>query len=700
MPRGEFLLEVRAEEIPARMLRPAADELRQSLAAELERLSLSGRGIETTFTPRRLVLVARGLPAREPDRSERQVGPPKSAAFDAEGVPTAAALGFARRCGVEVEALQVVETDKGEYLAVDSDVEGRPTGEVLAGIVPGIVESLSWPKTMRWGTDTGPWVRPVHGILALFEEAVVAFELFGVASDGSTVGHPIHSPKAFEVKGWADYRRKLRRRKVEIDYEARRNHLASAMNELAREAGGTVVEDLELLDKLASICEVPGVVMGEFSPEFSSLPREVLIASLRDHQSAFTVESGDELLPVFLTVMDRADDPAGRVRAGNEWVVDARLADARFFYDEDRKRTLEQGADRLESLTFHVRLGNYADKTRRVKRLASFLCDALDWKNEKAAAEQAAGLLKADLPCEMVKEFTSLQGVIGGLYAREDGLPDEVWQAVYDQYLPAGASDAIPRSKAGLVCAIADRIDTLVGIFGLGEKPTGSRDPFGLRRAAQGILRIVLEAELSLDLDLVAAQAALLYGDRLSMPADEVPAVLRPFLEDRIRHLLGLEGYAYDEIEAALAVGFADLPDLRARVRALHSMRRDAGFLAVVQAAKRISNILRDAPEREFSKELLREPAEKALWESSRTLRLDVEQEAARGDYEACFHKIAAFAEVLETFFAEVLVMDENRELRSNRLALLQSIQRTLSKTARLSEVVVDRTEGRKGHGS
>ncbi|MEZ5333368.1 MAG: glycine--tRNA ligase subunit beta [Thermoanaerobaculia bacterium] len=420
---------------------------------------------------------------------------------------------------------------------------------------------------------------------------------------------------------------------------------------------------------------------------------------MRDHQSAFTVEADGELLPGFLTVMDRADDPDGSVRAGNEWVVEARLADARFFWSEDVKQPLAERLERLEHLTFHAELGSFAAKGERVRQLTAVLADVLDWGDQKEAAEEAATLLKADLTTEMVKEFTSLQGTVGGIYARDEGYPAEVWQAIYDQYLPVSAEDRIPRGSVGLLTGLADRLDTLVGIFGLGLVPSGSRDPFGLRRAAQGLVRIVLEADLPLDLDLAGAKAVLLYGDRLERSGDDVLSDLRPFLHDRARHLLGREGFAYDEIEAALAVG-APLPDVRARVRALHAVREEPAFLEVVLAAKRIANIVKDAPEHELDEKLLREDAEKSLWTESRTLREEVVAAEAEGEYERALRAIAGFAQYLERFFTDVLVMDEDRALRHNRIALLQGIQRTLSRIARLTEMVVDKAELRRGGGT
>ncbi len=697
MPAGELLLEVRCEEIPARMLAPAMQELKTRVLEELMARSLPPREMVTAFTPRRLTLAVRGLAEQEPERVERVTGPPVGVAFDAEGRPTAAGLGFARRCGVEPGALQRLQTARGEYVAAEVRRPGAPTAAVLAELLPRLLSSLSWDKTMRWGCGRGPWVRPPHGIVALFGDEVVAFELFGVASGASTCGHPILSPKPFAVTGWSDYRTKLARRDIVVGFEARREALTRRLAEAALELGGELVPDPELLDRLTAVCEIPGVVAGRFSEEFLGLPREVLVTTLRDHQSAFSVQAGGGLIAAFLTVMDRPHDDSGRVRAGNEGVVEARLADARFFHDEDRKTPLAARLPRLAQLTFHARLGSFADKSERVRKLAADLVSALEWRDLAGPLDEAARLAKCDLTTEMVKEFTSLQGTMGGVYAREEGLPELVWQALYDQYRPLGAEDAIPRGRVGQLLGLADRLDSLVGIFGLGLVPSGSRDPFGLRRQAQGLVRIVLEGRIPIDLDLAAARAVVLYGGLLERNGEQVLAALRPFLHDRVRTVLGRQGLAYDEIEAALAVGGAQLPDVQARARALHAVREEPSFLAVVLAAKRIANILKDQAEHELDPRRFVEEAERNLYEASLRLRQEVLEAEERREYESCLRSIAAFADVLERFFVEVLVMDENRERRHNRLALLQSIQRILSRTARLTEMVVDRAELRKG---
>lgn len=693
---SEYLLEVRVEEVPARMLPGAIKEIASRLFEQLMALGLGPSEVETGFTPRRLLVVMKGLPAREPDQEETLWGPPVQAAFDAAGNPTPAFHGFAKKCGVPAAEVGRAQKDKGEYLRVVRSRLGRGTSDVLAELVPKTLTAVGWAKTMRWGAGTGPWVRPVHGIVSLLDGEVVAFELFGVAAGDTTAGHSILSPESFRVAGIADYRARLAALGLEVNADRRRDRLAGHMTARAAELGGTLVEDEELLGKLAAICEIPGVMEGALRPEVMSLPREVLTTSLRDHQSAFTVAAGERLLPVFFTVMDRADDPAGRVRAGNEWVVAARLADARFFYGEDRKTPLAERAARLEQLTFHEQLGSYAEKSARLMRLSDRLCSALGWEAEAAEARAACALLKADLTTEMVKEFTSLQGVMGGIYAREDGAAEPIWQAIYDQYLPASAGDRLPRGQVGLVVGLADRLDTLVGMFGLGLVPTGSRDPFGLRRAAQGAVRIALEGGLALDLATAAVYAADSYrAGLLKRPVAEILRDLRPFLADRLRYLLGLEGYAYDEIEAGLGAGSLDLPDLRARVDALHQVRGEPEFLAVVQAAKRIENILKDQPAHALDAAHLAHPAEAALYRELNALAGEVDAAVAAREYERALRRINELAGALDRFFVEVLVMDPDPEVRRNRLALLQAIRDVLTRTGRITEMVVDKARAK-----
>ena len=750
MSGGELLLEVRAEEIPARMLPGAARELGTRLFEELVARGLTPGEVEAGFTPRRLWLVLKNLPLKEEDRFTRVVGPAAAVAYSKNGEPTKAAEGFARRLGVPVDQLRrrefspsVGELDvpnlemaftvtvmgrdvgkpvkiklKGEYVYLPVKIEGQATADVLAELLPSLLGSLSWAKTMRWANGIGPWVRPVHGIVALLDGEVVDFELFGVRSGRTSAGHPTLSPEAFTVENAAGWRGALAERGILVATDERRDRLEAGMRERAAALGGTLVEDPELLQRLAAICEIPGVLEGGFDPGFLELPREVLATSLRDHQSALTVARGAGLAPVFLTVMDRADDPRGHVRAGNEWVVDARLADARFFWRKDRAQPLSERIPALSSLAFHERLGSYAEKSGRTAALARELAGPLGRGSDPETVERAARLAKADLTTEMVREFTSLQGVVGGIYAREDGEPEEVWQAVYDQYQPAGAEDALPRGGVGRVVALADRLDTLAGFFALGAKfwPSGSKDPFGLRRAATGVVRLALEGEVGVELGPALASAAGLWDDwakasgavepgkgrewNTSWARPEAGAPLLDFLWDRVEYLLGLGGLAYDEIAAARAASgrqaALDLTAARACARAIHDARDRPEFLAVALATKRIVNILRDArteiPDEPDASRLVG-AAERDLLDAWRQLAAELADARLAADFDRALAAIGRVAEPLDRFFVDVLVMDPDPELRRQRLALLGALRAAILQVADLSAVVVDKAE-------
>jgi len=708
---GELLLEVRTEEIPARMLPGAAKELATRLFEGLMARAVPPVEVAAGFTPRRLWLTMSGLPEREADRHVVEVGPPASVAFDAEGRPTAAALGFARKFGVEAGALLRVDLTKdkdfllkgetvsgaaakGERLVLRRTIAGEAMGAILAEAIPTLLGSLSWAKTMRWGSGTGPWVRPVHGIVALLDGEVVPFELFDVASGRTSAGHPTLSPDPFEIADAGDWRARLAACGIVLAVEDRQASLRAEMERRAAAAGGSLVDDPELLAKLAAICEIPGVMEGKLDDALLALPREVLTTSLRDHQSALTVEREGRLLPLFLTVMDRPDDPAGRVRAGNEWVVAARLADARFFWEKDRSTRLEDRIPALDELGFHQKLGSYGAKRSRLIALA----EAVAPKDSREGLATAASLAKSDLTTDMVREFTSLQGVMGGIYAREEGRPEEVWQAIYDQYLPASTDDALPRGRTGRLLALVDRIDTLVGFFGLGLIPTGSRDPFALRRAAQSALRILLEGGTALSLPSLVLASVRTYEGVLEQRGEEVWDVLRPFLEDRMRFLFELQGFAYDEVEAGLKRPGEDLSDLvalRARVAALHEKREDKDFLSVVLAAKRIANITKDQPQSELDAVVLELPAERNLAGVAELLEKEIAAALEAADFAAGLSAVARLAPSLEAFFEEVLVMDEDEGKRASRIALLRSIGGSIARLADLSELVVDKSDYR-----
>ncbi len=703
----EYLLELRFSEVPPRLLKRAVRGLSMRLFEDLMGRGLGPREMITGITPRRLMVCLQGLPGVEPDREVRELGPPVEEAYEDSGEPTAALSGFLERVGAEPEDLQQVKTERGVYLAVLRDVPGKLVRDVLAEIVPVVIGELEWWLPMRAGSG-------LHGLLSLLDGEILDLELSGVSAGASTAGHPVLSPEPFEVADCADYLRRLRELGIEVIPEARRAALEEALTRRAADLGGELVGEDGLLDRLSSACEIPGVVDGSFDADYTTLPEEVLLAVLGGRLDAFALRGkvasapirGDEaLLPVFLTVMDRADDPQGLIQAGQERTAAGRLVDARFRYQADRKLTLAERSRRLDGLDFHPRLGSQAAKAERIRELVELACGELGWRDVLEPAREASALLKADLTSGMVRDYPSLRGTIGGIYAREEGYIEVVWRAIYEQYRGGtsrrgasgtnygGEGGSIPRDRVGWVVALADRLDSLVGFFGIGQTPSGSKDPFGLRRLARGLLGIVVDGEMELDLDLVTARAVLLYGDVLDRGAEDLLHELQTFIGDRFRHFLGQRGFAYDEIEAAEAIGTKNLPDLLARITALKAVREEGDFRSLVLAAKRIFNIVRDSPEYELRPDELADGAEQGLYVALGPVREAVDRAAAERRYEDCLRSMADLVPHLDHFFADVLVMDEDESLRANRIALLQACRRVFWRIARLKAMAVEKSD-------
>ncbi len=686
---AEYLLELRFQEMPPRLLRRASKQLVTRLFEELMGRGLGPREVITGMTPRRLTTCLQGLPEAEPDRRTRELGPPVAESYDEQGAPTEALLGFVERVGTALEDLSRVKTERGACFAVFNEVAGRPVRDVLMEIVPIALGELDWWLPMRAGGG-------LRGMLSLLDGEVLPCELSGVAAGARTVGHPlvsrkgtngVRSPELFEVAGFADYRRRLGELGIVVIPEERHAALESALAHRAAELGGELEGSGELLERLSAACEIPGVVHGSFDPDYTTMPEQVVLAVLDRRLNAFALRAKDDLLPFFLTVMDRADDPEGLVKAGQERAAAGHLLDARFRYEADRKLTLAERSRRLDGLDFHPRLGSYAAKADRVRELVELACGELGWPEVLEPAVEAAGLLKADLTSGMVRDYPSLRGTIGGIYAREEGYVEAVWRAIYEQY----RGRPIPRHRVGQVVAVADRLDSLVGFLDIGRTPSGSKDPFGLRRLSRGLLRIIVDGSMELDLDLVAARAVLLYGEALDRGAEDLLREVQVFLAERCRHFLGQRGFAYDEIEAAEAIGAKNLPDLVARITALKTVRGDSDFRSLVLAAKRIFNIVKDSPEFELRADELVAGAERDLYDALAPVREEVDLATADRRYEDCLRSMAALVPHLDRFFADVLVMDENDSLRANRIALLQACRRVFWRIARLKAMAVEK---------
>jgi glycyl-tRNA synthetase beta chain len=685
---SEFLLEILAEEIPAAVLPQARNELLQELAKALKDQRITGRFFVHS-TSRRLVIVGRELPEAQDDIVLDTVGPPASVAFDKEGKATRAAEGFARSQGVPVESLSVANTAKGDYVVARRLVAGRPAPDVIADVLPAIVERMTFPRMMRWADGRYTWVRPVHSVVALFDGVVIPFSLFGIESGRITTGHRTLSDARLIIISADGYFTKLRSAHVEPDYAVRRRVLSDRADVLAAQVGGKPGADAALLDTWAHLVETPGLVRGSFDDAFLSLPDEILVTTMREHQKVLPVRGHDgALTPHFLAVTDQVADPKGFIAKGNEWVVNARFADARFFYEDDGKVRLEDRLPKLGALQFQEKLGDYLKKSERTRQLADRLASRLGKVALLPQVLRAAKLLKTDLVTGMVGEFPDLQGVVGGIYARREGEPEEVWQALYDQYHPESAEDRVPRGDVGAIVALADRLDTLAGMFALGLAPTGSKDPYALRRAALGVVKILLDRAWHLDLEIVCADALVPHG-ALPRPREETLRELFDFLLERLRFLMERRGFRADEVEAVLTTPCRDVVDAAERVAAVSAIRRKEDFGPLSTAFKRIQNILAQgsAAVGEPDPRKMTDDAERALASDYMQARQMLDDLTARRRYEEALSIMASLGPSLDRFFTEVLVMAPDPDVKSNRLALLRSMRDQFARVARLNEI-------------
>ena len=677
---AEYFCEILLEEIPAWML----DAARAAMQAGAEKLfaELGEFKVATNATSRRLVLFLDNLPLKQADREEEVKGPPRKAAYDAGGNPTPALHGFLRKNNASVNDL----LDGGDYVRIRRTVAGRAVGEILQQRIPPIIETMRWPKMMRWGNGEHSYIRPLHGVVSSLDGEHLPIEIFGVKSSQATVGHRIVANDRVKVTTYNDYVTKLELSNVVVDATRRRHVMAERARVLAAEVRGMPAVDASIWSQWQYLTEYPGVVHGEFRGEYLALPEEVLVMVMRVHQKQLPVrDAGGKLTSSFLAVLDNDGDEEGNARYGNSFVTNARFADAKFFYETDRKRPLADRREQLAHLEFHAKLGNYLEKTERIEKIVQALAPS-------DAALQAARLCKCDLVTEMVKEFTELQGKVGGIYAREEGYPDEVWQAVYDHYLPQNVDDPLPRSAVGAIVAVADKIDTIAGFFKIGVRPTGSKDPFALRRAAQGIVQILLnrdKRQLKITMDEVFEAAIRVHG------APEVKKDLVDFFSERVQTVLETSawGFAYDEVQAAMVAGWqGTLADLVDRVSALKAVRTAPDFLNILDSAKRIENITAGHESAHVEAAKLEHPTERRLNELADAVGSQIGEMIAERDYRHAFESFAAMAPELEKFFDDVMVMVDDESVRRNRMSLLRKVGSAVSRIADVTKIVVDRS--------
>ncbi len=721
----DFLLELGCEEIPARLLDSGAAELGRRVGELLvaQRLAESPE-VEAFSTPRRIAVLAKGIRTGQPDLEEQVLGPSTKVAFK-DGKPTAAAEAFAKKVGLDPSKLDKVTTPKGEYLAARITRKGRPAAEVLTELLPAEILRLYWAKSMYWrGKAAERFVRPVRWLVALLDGQVIPLELAGARAGATSRGHRTLSKGPVAIASPAAYAEALQAAGVVASRAAREHNIRKALDDAARAVSGARWrEDAALLGTVVNLTEFPSAILGSFDREFLALPEEVLVTVMRDHQKYFAVEdSNGKLAPHFLAVLNTDSDPDGAIRHGHERVLRARFADARFFWDADQKRPLKERIELLKAVTFQKDLGSYYQKAERVAALANQIAadvSSAGIKIDRNAVHEAAWLAKTDLTTELVKEFTELQGVVGGLYARAQGLGEPVAAAIYDHYKPESMEDAVPRTIEGAVLSIADKADSIAGMFALGLLPTGSKDPFALRRAGNGIVTILAEHKLPLVTDLVLASALEGYRGseaerRFVTPGrpleEDFSCLIADFFHERVEfYLRDVLGFKYDEVKAVLqAISFdgdlaafpfaGNVVDTLARVRAVAAARGSDDFVAISVSVKRMKNILRQAQETgktigaAFDPASLTEPAERELAAQMPKVVGVVHRLRTEKNYHQALTDISQLRPLIDGFFDKVMVMVEDEKVRANRLAMLQNLVNDFSTIADFSEIV---TEGK-----
>jgi glycyl-tRNA synthetase beta chain len=684
----ELLLEIGTEEIPAGFIPQALVDMEALAKKELEANRIDFNGIRTLGTPRRLVLVIESVSERQRDEETKKIGPSKQAAYDERGNPTKAAIGFARGQSVPVESLTLVQTEKGEYVCAVRRESGKPTFEILSSMLPRWFLSVPFQKSMRWADVPIRFVRPIHWILALFGGDVVSFEVGNIRSGNVTYGHRFMYSGPIPVKDFQSYLQKTREAFVIVDPVGRRKRIEEEMVREGASVSGSVLKDEDLLNEVNFLVEYPVALCGAFDHKFLSLPREILIHSMKEHQRYFPlVDDHGVLLPHFVCISNI--DPKNRevVVKGNEKVLKARLSDAAFFFEDDLKIPLEKRVEQLKKVVFQAKLGTSYEKVMRFKQLALWMAERIDPKLRESV-ERTSLLCKADLVTGMVGEFPKLQGIVGREYARLSGEKLEVTEAIYEHYLPGFAGDRLPSSSIGDIVSIADKMDTIVGCFGVGLVPTGTADPFGLRRQALGIIRIILEKKYSISLTGLIQESEKQLKEKMERPGQQVKEEVLDFFRVRYQNFLLDKDYPFDVTDAVLSISFDELLDVQGRIDALRKARDLKDFESIVIAFKRAMNILKGVPpRREIKSSLFVESVEKDLYQSFLKAKERVDHHLNNRDYPSTLLEMIQMKKPIDDFFDGVMVMVEDEAIRNNRLALLDEIGKLFLRIADFSKL-------------
>ncbi len=683
---GHFLVEIGTEELPPKALQKLAQALEHSITQSLAKHELSYDSIKAYATPRRLAVSIKNLEAKQADRTVERRGPALTAAFDADGNPTPACQGFAKSCGVSIDDLQQQTTDKGTWLAYSMAQQGKQTSELMPDILQQAIKQLPIPKRMRWGDFDTEFVRPVHWLVMLFDDTVVPANILGKDADRISHGHRFHASQPISIPHADDYEALLEQHFVIADFAKRQALIRQQIADAAKTVNGTAPVDAGLLDEVTALVEWPVALVAHFDKEFLSVPAEALISAMHGHQKCFHIQDDNgALLPYFITISNIESQDKQMVIMGNERVMRARLADAKFFYETDLKHPLTDQAQQLSHVLFQKQLGTLAEKTQRIQALAKYMAEQCNANSE--LVERAAYLCKADLMSDMVGEFPELQGIMGTYYAQHQGEADEVAQAIQEHYLPRYAGDTLPQTHSGSILAIADRIDTLVGIFGINQQPSGEKDPFALRRAALGVLRIIIETPLDLDLQALLRYATQLYADKLSN--NDVVDQCYDFIIERLKAWYQEQNINAVVFASVLAKRPSHPLDFQHRVAAVNEFMHLPQAQALAAANKRVSKLLikeqQQHIDRALQDDLFELPAEKELAHTIINKRQQLAPIFAKADYNTALQELASLQQPVDKFFEEVMVMVDDEKVRRNRLALLANLRDLFLEVADIS---------------
>ncbi len=681
-----LLVEIVTEEIPAGYIEPALEAMKTLMSQRLSQARIEHGPMEVLGTPRRLALVVQKISERQTSVTKEVVGPPKTAAFDAEGQPTKAAEGFAKSQGVSVKGLRIKETAKGEYVCVKKRERGRSSWKLLQTIIPEVITAIPFPKSMRWADLNLVFARPIHGILALLGDRIIPFKMENIKSGRRTLGHRFMHPRPIVVSNASEYAAALRSAYVVADISERRNMVRKDIDSAARKLGGEVISDDQLLDTVTQLVEYSAVSAGTFDAAFLEVPREVLITAMREHQKYFAVVGTDnQLLPCFIAVNNTPAKDVDLVTSGHERVLRARLEDARFFFQADAKISLKEMVERLKGVLFQAKLGTMFEKVGRVQKLAEHLAE-LTAPELKVQVSRGAWLCKSDLTTHMVNEFPKLQGVMGRIYAAHAGEPEEVARAIEEHYLPAYAGGPLPETVGGALVSIGDKLDTICGCFGIGLIPSGTSDPYALRRQSIGIIQIMLAQTFQWSLKELIHKSVELLQDKISEDAVQTEERVLTFFQHRMEHLLAEDGFSKDVIAAVVSASVDNVPAVRSRTAALEALKTKPDFEPLAVAFKRVVNIIRQATERgdiqllpdrqqvKADSSLFAQAEEHELHQAFHKVKQDISADLKKGAFDLALLKVAGLKGPVDGFFDGVMVLTEDEQLKQNRLALLGEI--------------------------